>query len=57
MVVLACLWAGHRWLSRYRDWLLVLFVGTTYFLLPVLGFAYGLVIIGLAQCPPHGHWL
>lgn len=36
----------------FRDWLLILFIGTTYFLLPVLGFAYILIIMGLAQCPP-----
>jgi len=37
---------------RFRDWLLILFIGTTYFLLPVLGFAYILIIMGLAQCSP-----
>ncbi|MCJ8283723.1 MAG: hypothetical protein MJK14_29075, partial [Rivularia sp. ALOHA_DT_140] len=34
-----------------RDWLLIVFIITTYFLLPVLGFAYVLAIMGLAQCP------
>jgi hypothetical protein len=37
---------------RFRDWLLILFIATTYFLLPVLGFAYILIIMGLAQCSP-----
>ena len=37
---------------RFRDWLLILFIVTTYFLLPVLGFAYILIIMGLAQCSP-----
>jgi len=35
---------------RFRDWLLIIFILTTYFLLPVLGFAYILIIMGLAQC-------
>ncbi|ELR99476.1 hypothetical protein [Gloeocapsa sp. PCC 73106] len=38
--------------SRYRDWLLIVFIATTYFLLPVLGFAYVLMIMGFAQCHP-----
>lgn len=40
-----------RWLSERRDWLLMLFIVTTYFLLPVVGFAFVLALMGLAQCP------
>ena len=52
IVAAAFLLGRIHWLSRFRDWLLILFIITTYFLLPVLGFAYVLVIMGLAQCPP-----
>ncbi|MGK7911439.1 MAG: hypothetical protein AB4050_08140 [Synechococcus sp.] len=45
-----------RFISRCRDWLLITFVATTYFLLPVLGFAYVLIIMGFAQCPPKYKW-
>lgn len=41
-----------RLLSRCRDWFLIVFIATTYFLLPVLGFAYVLIIMGFAQCHP-----
>jgi hypothetical protein len=37
--------------SRFRDGFLIVFIATTYFLLPVLGFAYILIIMGFAQCP------
>ena len=40
-----------RKLEGWRDGLLLLFLGTTYFLLPVLGFAYTLAAMGLAQSP------
>ncbi|WP_416669483.1 hypothetical protein [Egbenema bharatensis] len=38
--------------SRFRDWFLIVFIATTYFLLPVLGFAYILIIMGFTQCHP-----
>jgi len=38
--------------QKLRDWILIIFIATTYFLLPVLGFAYILMIMGFAQCPP-----
>lgn len=50
VVAAAFLLVGLHWLARMRDWLLLLFVATTYFLLPVLGFAYVILIMGLAQC-------
>jgi len=51
IVAAAFLLRKIHWLYRFRDWLLIIFIVTTYFLLPVLGFAYVLVIMGLAQCP------
>ena len=50
-VALAFLSSSFGLLFRIRDWLLILFIATTYFLLPVLGFAYILSVMGLAQCP------
>ena len=38
-------------LSRWRDWILLGFIVTTYPIAPVLGFGYTLVILGLAACP------
>lgn len=34
-----------------RDFSLILFIGTTYFLLPVTGFAFIITVMGFAQCP------
>lgn len=48
--LIAIAYLGNTWLTRYRDYLLILFLVTTYFLLPVLGFAYVLVIMGMSQC-------
>ncbi|MGV2830119.1 hypothetical protein [Myxosarcina sp. GI1(2024)] len=52
IVAVAFLASSLRLLFRLRDWLLILFIATTYFLLPVLGFAYILIVMGLAQCHP-----
>ncbi|ELS04772.1 hypothetical protein Xen7305DRAFT_00045080 [Xenococcus sp. PCC 7305] len=49
-IALAFLGKSFRFLFRFRNWLLILFIVTTYFLLPVLGFAYILIVMGLAQC-------
>ncbi|HEY9662188.1 MAG TPA: hypothetical protein V6C65_27350 [Allocoleopsis sp.] len=51
-VAIAFLVKPLRLFSRFRDWFLIVFIATTYFLLPVLGFAYILIIMGFAQCPP-----
>lgn len=51
-VAIAFLVPWLRVFSRYRDWFLIVFIATTYFLLPVLGFAYILIIMGFAQCDP-----
>jgi hypothetical protein len=39
-----------RWLYRNRDGLLILFLVTTYLLIPVIGFAALLALMGFAQC-------
>jgi hypothetical protein len=41
-------WPGI--LSRWRDWILLGFVGATYVFVPVMGFGYILAILGLASC-------
>jgi hypothetical protein len=41
---------GTRRLYRVRHLVLTTFILATYFLLPVLGFAFMLTILGLAQC-------
>ncbi|MDJ0616640.1 MAG: hypothetical protein QNJ63_07805 [Calothrix sp. MO_192.B10] len=38
------------WLDQNRNWLLILFIVTTYPLIPVYSFAAMLCILGLAQC-------
>lgn len=38
-------------MAKLRDVFLMLFIGTTYILLPVIGFALTLTIMGFAQCP------
>ena len=51
-VAIAFLISPLRLFSRFRDWFLIVFIATTYFLLPVLGFAYILIIMGFSQCSP-----
>lgn len=51
-IALAFVAPAGAWLYRRRDALLMLFVGTTYVLLPVVGFACILALMGLAQCEP-----
>lgn len=51
-VAIAFLINPLRLFSQVRDWFLIVFIATTYFLLPVLGFAYILIIMGFAQCHP-----
>ena len=45
------LWKQSPSVSRLGNALLLLFVATTYPIAPVLGFAWILLIMGLAQCP------
>ncbi|MBR8827920.1 MAG: hypothetical protein DSM107014_08460 [Gomphosphaeria aponina SAG 52.96 = DSM 107014] len=54
-VAVSFLGGGMSRLFLLRDWILILFIATTYFLLPVLGFAYILMIMGFAQCPPQNN--
>ncbi|MDG2125334.1 MAG: hypothetical protein P8J87_16645, partial [Verrucomicrobiales bacterium] len=49
-IAAAFLLARPAWLQRWRDWLLLSFIGTTYVFVPVLGFGYILTIMGLASC-------
>ena len=41
-------WPGV--ISRWRDWILLGFVGATYVFVPVIGFGYILAIMGFASC-------
>lgn len=51
-VAIAFLVGKQFLLSRLRDWLLIAFIISTYFLLPVLGFANVLIVMGIAQSEP-----
>ncbi len=42
----------HSRIAKLRDWTLIIFVATTYGLLPVIGFAFTLCILGFMQCEP-----
>ncbi len=42
--------ASRPFARRWRDWVLLTFVATTYVFVPVLGFGYILTILGLAAC-------
>lgn len=42
----------RTWIAKWRDWLLLAFIASTYFFVPVLGFGYILTILGLAACNP-----
>lgn len=55
-IAVAFLLVKPAWLQRYRDWLLLFFVGSTYVFVPVLGFGYTLSIMGLASCPRERTW-
>ncbi len=44
------LWPFHNWFRRNRDLFLLLFCVTTYAVAAVAGFAWLLIIMGLAQC-------
>ncbi len=52
-VAVVFLFAAKFRLQNLQNWILIIFIATTYFLLPVLGFAYVLIIMGLAQCSPN----
>ncbi|MEO1401841.1 MAG: hypothetical protein AAFV72_11415 [Cyanobacteria bacterium J06635_1] len=50
LVALAFLAPGIKYLYDNREWVLLLFIVTTYTVIPVLGFGGILFIMGLAQC-------
>jgi len=43
-------------IALWRDWILLAFIAATYFFVPVLGFGYILVILGLASCRVEAKW-
>ena len=49
LVAVSFLFTVPRWLYRRRDWLLFIFVTTTYAVIPVLGFGALLMVMGLIQ--------
>jgi len=53
LVALAFLSPWPAWLWQQRDWWLILFIVTTYTVIPVFAFAAILLLMGLAQCPLH----
>lgn len=50
LIAAVFLWPEGGLLARWRDYLLILFILSTYALAPVLGFGWTLIIMGLAQC-------
>ena len=49
LVAVSFLLTMPRWLSQNRDWVLMVFVITTYAVIPVLGFGALLMVMGLIQ--------
>ena len=49
LITIAFLWKKDHFISRWRDFLLLTFVVTSYAVAPVIGFGSVLVIMGLAQ--------
>ena len=56
-VALAFLWPLGRWISRWRDPLLLAFSAGTYAVAPVEGFGWLLLALGLTQCDRARPWL
>ncbi len=52
LIALAFLWPEGQGISRWRDWPLLLFLLTTYWVAPVVGFGCTLAAMGLAQSAP-----
>lgn len=50
VVAVAFLWPEGRFVSRLRDFFLLVFIISTYSIAPVIGFGWLLVIMGIAQC-------
>lgn len=49
-VLVSFAWPTGRVVSRWRDFILIAFILSTYSVAPVLGFGWTLIIMGLAQC-------
>jgi hypothetical protein len=50
LVAAAFLWPAGKFISKWRDYILLAFILSTYSVAPVLGFGWTLIIMGLAQC-------
>jgi hypothetical protein len=50
LVAAAFLWPAGKLISKWRDYILLVFILSTYSVAPVLGFGWTLIIMGLAQC-------
>ncbi len=50
IVAVSFLWPEGKFISKWRDFSLILFIISTYSVAPVLGFGWVLVIMGFAQC-------
>ena len=49
-IAILFLWSKSAAAGRWRDWILLVFIATTYPIAPVLGFGYTLVILGFSAC-------
>ncbi len=49
LIAVAFLWPEEKFISKWRDYFLLLFILTTYLVAPVVGFGWVLAIMGLAQ--------
>jgi hypothetical protein len=49
-VTASFLWPKGKFISKGRDFILIVFILSTYSVAPVLGFGWTLIIMGLAQC-------
>lgn len=50
LVAAGFLWPAGKSISKWRDYILIAFILSTYSVAPVLGFGWTLIIMGLAQC-------
>lgn len=50
LVVVSFLWPAGKSVSKWRDFVLIVFILSTYSVAPVLGFGWTLIIMGLVQC-------
>ena len=59
-VAVSFLWPLGKSISKWRDFVLIVFILSTYSVAPVLGFGWTLIIMGLVQCDsryPFIRWL